>query len=144
MHAYNTVVVGNGLLGSAAARYLSEWDNSVAIIGPSEPANHSRHEGVFSSHYDQGRLTRQFSQDPIWAVIGRRAVENYAALQAKSGIQFHFPVGRVHAGREIFLLRIVLGAMSTPIYAFQMGTASSARRPPPVTSIRGICCAPKM
>lgn len=110
MHAYNTVVVGNGLLGSAAARYLSEWDNSVAIIGPSEPANHSRHEGVFSSHYDQGRLTRQFSQDPIWAVIGRRAVENYAALQAKSGIQFHFPVGRVHAGRENVSEKVTAGS----------------------------------
>lgn len=110
MQEYNVVVVGNGLLGSAAARYLSEWDDSVAIIGPSEPAAPSSHEGVFSSHYDQGRLTRRFSQDPVWAVIGRRAVDNYPDLQVKSGINFHFPVGRVHAGRENVSEKVINGA----------------------------------
>ena len=99
MKQYNIVVVGNGLLGSAAARYLSEWDDSVAIVGPGEPVDHREHGGVFSSHYDQGRLTRKFSQDPVWAIIGSRAVDNYAMLEAKSGIKFHEPVGRVHAGR---------------------------------------------
>ena len=80
-----------------AGRYLSEWGNSVAIIGPGEPANHQEHDGVFSSHYDQGRLTQAWSQDPIWAIVAQQAVQKYGMLQERSGISFHGPVGRVRA-----------------------------------------------
>lgn len=99
MRHYTTIVIGNGLIGSAAARYLSSWASHCALIGPSEPANHSQHDGVFSSHYDQGRLTRKFNQDPIWSVLGSRAVDNYGMLEEQSGIKFHGPVGRVFATR---------------------------------------------
>lgn len=99
MQKYKYIVIGNGLIGSAAGRYLSEWSDGVAIIGPGEPADHAAHDGVFSSHYDQGRLTREFSQDPIWAAVTGRAVHQYADIEAKSGISFHVPCGRVHAGR---------------------------------------------
>ncbi len=97
MKHYKYMVVGNGLMGSAAARYLSAWSDSVAVVGPAEPADQSQHDGVFSSHYDQGRLTRELSQDPIWSVISRRAVRNYGMLEEKSGVPFHGAVGRVHA-----------------------------------------------
>lgn len=99
MQQYQYIVIGNGLMGSAAARYLSQWSDSVALIGPGEPANHSQHDGVFSSHYDEGRLAHKHSQDPIWAVISHEAVCAYAALEAQSGIRFHGPVGRVIASR---------------------------------------------
>lgn len=99
MKHFNTIVAGNGLVGSAAARYLSEWGEQITIIGPSEPGDHSQHSGVFSSHYDQGRLTRKYSQDPVWAPVSSRAVDNYTILEEKSGIQFHGAVGRVHANR---------------------------------------------
>lgn len=99
MQAYEFAVIGNGLMGSAAGRYLSQWSDSVAIIGPGEPADHTRHNGVFSSHYDEGRLTRELSRDPIWAVISRQAVRAYSQLEEKSGIRFHGPVGRVLANR---------------------------------------------
>ena len=100
MKKYKYAVIGNGLMGSAAGRYLSKWSDGVAIIGPSEPADHAVHDGVFSSHYDQGRLTREFSQDPIWAVVTGRAVHQYADIETQSGLPFHVPVGRVHAGRR--------------------------------------------
>lgn len=93
MKHYKYMVVGNGLMGSAAARYLSAWSDSVAVVGPAEPADQSQHDGVFSSHYDQGRLTRELSQDPIWSVISRRAVRNYGMLEEKSGVPFHGPWG---------------------------------------------------
>ncbi len=97
MKKYDYIVIGNGLMGSAAGRYLSEMGGSVAIIGPAEPADQTTHEGVFSSHYDQGRLTRELSLDPIWSVVARRAVQNYGMLEEKSGLAFHDPVGRVSA-----------------------------------------------
>eukprot|EP00040_Diaphanoeca_grandis_P012045 m.61465 g.61465 ORF g.61465 m.61465 type:complete len:416 (-) comp22986_c0_seq1:264-1511(-) len=99
MEHFSFIVVGNGLMGSAAARYLSEKCDSVAIIGPGEPADHGQHDGVFSSHYDQGRLVRELSRDPIWSVISNRAVHNYAMLEEKSRIKFHGPVGRVLANK---------------------------------------------
>lgn len=99
MQAYEFIVIGNGLMGSAAAHYLSQWSKAVALIGPSEPADHSRHNGVFSSHYDEGRLAHKYSQDPIWSVISQAAVQTYGPLQAQSGLQFHGPVGRVIANR---------------------------------------------
>ena len=99
MQSYDYIVIGNGLMGSAAARYLSQWRKAVALIGPSEPADHSQHNGVFSSHYDEGRLAHKYSQDPIWSVISREAVQTYGPLQVASGLQFHGPVGRVIANR---------------------------------------------
>ncbi|MCB8945749.1 MAG: FAD-binding oxidoreductase [Ardenticatenaceae bacterium] len=97
MKKYDYIVVGNGLMGSAAGRYLSEMGGSVAIIGPGEPEDHATHEGVFSSHYDQGRLVRELSQDPIWSIASRLAVQKYGMLEERSGLSFHGPVGRVLA-----------------------------------------------
>ena len=100
MQEFEFVVVGNGLMGSAAGRYLSQWSNSVAIVGPGEPANQHTHSDVFSSHYDQGRLTHEVSRDPIWTVIAQQAVAAYPSLEEQSGIRFHGPVGRVLANRH--------------------------------------------
>ena len=97
MKDFQYIVVGNGLVGSAAGRYLTEWSDSVAVIGPGEPVDHTTHNGVFSSHYDQGRLTTEWSRDPVWAPIANRAVKKYGMLEEKSGIKFHGAVGRVHA-----------------------------------------------
>ena len=99
MSHYQFIVIGNGLIGSAAGRYLSEWSHSVALIGPGEPADHATHTGVFSSHYDQGRLCRPRSVDPVWNVTSKEASSNYAKIEAASGIPFHVPVGRIHAKR---------------------------------------------
>lgn len=90
---FKYIVIGKGLIGGAATRYLSEYGEQVAVIGPDEPANQRTHDGVFASHYDQGRLTRVVSRDLTWARIARRAIDQYAMLQARSGITFYNPVG---------------------------------------------------
>lgn len=99
MQHYDYAVVGNGLMGSAAARYLSQWSQRVLLVGPGEPVDHSAHKGVFSSHYDEGRLAHKHSQDPIWSVISRAATAVYPELEAQSGVPFHGAVGRVIANR---------------------------------------------
>ena len=90
---FKYIVIGKGLMGGAATRYLSQYSEQVAVIGPDEPANQSTHDGVFASHYDQGRLTRIVSRDLIWARIARRAIDEYVILQERSGITFYNPVG---------------------------------------------------
>jgi glycine/D-amino acid oxidase-like deaminating enzyme len=92
-HIFDYIVVGKGLMGAAAARYLSRVTPKVAIIGPDEPEDIETHSGVFASHYDQGRITRQISKDAVWSALAIRAVNQYAYLERRSGIRFHEPVG---------------------------------------------------
>jgi glycine/D-amino acid oxidase-like deaminating enzyme len=100
MHTYEYLVVGKGLIGAAALRYLSHVSGDVAAIGPDEPADTGTHQGVFSSHYDQGRITTQLSRDRTWAELTRRAMARYAYLEEAGGARFYHPVGMLHAAPE--------------------------------------------
>jgi sarcosine oxidase len=100
MSEFNYIIIGKGLIGSAAIRYLSKYSSNVAAIGPDEPLDQEKHEGVFASHYDQGRLTRLIDDDPIWSQLARRAIDNYGELEERSGIRFYNPVGLLLADIE--------------------------------------------
>ena len=90
---FDYLVIGKGLIGSAAARHLSAYSPHVLLIGPDEPANYAAHGGVFSSHYDEGRITRRLARDEVWAHLADRAIRQYALLEEASGLRFHQPVG---------------------------------------------------
>ena len=92
-HIFDYLVIGKGLMGAAAARYLSQVTPNVALVGPDEPADWAHHRGVFASHYDQGRITRRLSQDAVWSALAQRAIGQYAYLEKSSGVQFYWPVG---------------------------------------------------
>ncbi|MCB0047504.1 MAG: FAD-binding oxidoreductase [Caldilineaceae bacterium] len=97
MQTFSTIVIGAGLMGSAAARYLSQSDPNIGIIGPAEPADQVTHDGVYASHYDQGRLTSAASKNLIWSRLVRRSMEQYGTIEAEAGIKFYRPVGKVQA-----------------------------------------------
>ncbi|HMP53328.1 MAG TPA: hypothetical protein PKD05_17395 [Candidatus Melainabacteria bacterium] len=42
---FDCVVVGAGLIGSAAAKYLARYLDNVALIGPTEPLDWQSHSG---------------------------------------------------------------------------------------------------
>ena len=93
---YEYAVIGKGMIGSAAARYLSHWSDSVVLVGPDEPQGEwSAHEGLFASHYDQGRITRCLDGSLTWALWATRSIAAYPEIEAKSGIQFHYRSGGV-------------------------------------------------
>ena len=97
--ANKLAVIGRGLIGSAAARHLSKMGHDVALIGPDEPADFSRHSGVFGSHYDEGRITRTF--DPgvkFWRDVNRASISRYGEISAESGVEFYREVGTLHVG----------------------------------------------
>ena len=81
------------MIGSAAARCLGEKNNSVALIGPEEPKQWSTHDGVFSSHYDEGRITRIIDSNSHWSEFARSSINEYSYLEEESGIRFFNPVG---------------------------------------------------
>lgn len=93
MNQYDVAVIGNGMMGAAASRYLSQSGLRVAAIGPGEPSDWQAHDGVFASHYDQGRITRIVDADPVWATLAARSIAEYPTLAQQSGIRFHEPVG---------------------------------------------------
>ena len=82
------IVIGKGMIGSAAARHLAGLTDGITLIGPDEPADYASHDGVFASHYDEGRMTRISDPDPDWAVTAKRSIERYDEIEAESGVSF--------------------------------------------------------
>ncbi|MDX3975642.1 NAD(P)/FAD-dependent oxidoreductase [Shinella sp.] len=95
---FDFVVVGRGMMGAAAARHLSRTGASVALVGRGEPADWQNHDGVFSSHYDSGRITRTIDQDPDWALLANRSIARYREIEAESGIAFYGETGCLLSG----------------------------------------------
>ena len=96
---YEYAVVGKGMIGSAAARYLSQWSDAVVLVGPDEPeGDWSSHDGVFASHYDQGRITRCMDGTLAWGLWATRSIAAYPEIEEKSGIRFHYRSGGVQVG----------------------------------------------
>ncbi|MFN8487514.1 MAG: FAD-dependent oxidoreductase [Caldilineaceae bacterium] len=95
---FDCAVIGLGLIGSAAARYLSATGLTTLALGPAEPDHWETHQGVFASHYDAGRITRILDKDLVWATLAARSIAQYPAIEAKSGVQFHHPVGLLRIG----------------------------------------------
>ncbi|WP_312807389.1 FAD-dependent oxidoreductase [Agrobacterium cavarae] len=98
MTDFRYIVIGAGMMGAAAARHLSSQTDGVALIGPAEPTDRKNHYGVFSSHYDEARITRGFDGDPVWAELAKRSIERYAEIEQKSGIRFYHEVGCLFTG----------------------------------------------
>lgn len=97
---FKTIVVGRGMMGAAAARYLALSCDDVAVIGPNEPKDWSRHDGVFASHYDEARITRTIDSDPVWARMANRSIARYGAIAEESGIEFYHEVGCLIVGPQ--------------------------------------------
>lgn len=96
--AHRIAVVGRGLIGCAAARHLSRMGHEVALIGPDEPRDYARHDGVFGSHYDEGRITRVIEAHPFWRKANAAAISRYGEIAAQSGVDFYREVGVLHMG----------------------------------------------
>lgn len=95
---FDFVVVGRGMMGAAAARHLARSGASVALVGPGEPRDWQSHDGVFSSHYDSGRITRTIDGDAVWALFANRSIARYREIEAESGIAFYGEVGCLISG----------------------------------------------
>ena len=95
---FKSIVVGRGMMGAAAARYLALSGEGVAVIGPDEPKDWSSHQGVFASHYDEARITRTIDSNPIWARLANRSIARYGEIASESGIAFYDEVGCLIVG----------------------------------------------
>ncbi len=130
MIEFEYIVIGNGMFGSAAARYLSQESRDVAVIGPDEPKDEQSHDGVYASHYDERRLARILGRSKIQAELGRMAINNYRMLEDQSGIAFYEPVGCLIVNAEsvqdnnLEPPREVASALNLPHTFYQEGDRS--------------------
>ena len=102
---FDSIVIGKGLIGSAAARYLSRQQKDVAIIGPDESENFNS-AVVFSSHYDETRIQRIIGTDSTWTLLNLQSAGQYNFLQNESNIRFHSGAGCLYvnpAGSDPYL-----------------------------------------
>ena len=75
--SFKYIVIGKGMIGSAVARHLAERTDGVALIGPDEPRDKAKHDGVFADHYDEGRITRILDPHIVWAKLARESIRRY-------------------------------------------------------------------
>jgi sarcosine oxidase len=80
---FDSVVVGAGLIGSAAARHLVAQVGSVAIVGPDEGS------GPPAAWHDEARLTRIVSTSDTWAGLAAASMARYGEIEAAGGHSFH-------------------------------------------------------
>lgn len=95
---HKVIVVGRGLIGSAATKYLAENGDGIACVGPDEPQDRAAHTGVFASHYDEGRMTRAVDPTSEWTITAKNSIDRYADIEQRSGIGFFTPSGYLGIG----------------------------------------------
>lgn len=84
---YDTIVIGNGLFGSAAACCLAKAGQKILLTGPDELALQNTGTDVFSSHYDSGRVTRVFGWDEQWTEWNYETQTELRNIEAATGVQ---------------------------------------------------------
>jgi glycine/D-amino acid oxidase-like deaminating enzyme len=88
---HDVIIIGAGPIGSGAARHASMQGRSVTVIAPYE-TTHDNHI-VWSSHYDQGRITHRSARNVTLAHWANEAIAEYRTIEAQSGISFYRPCG---------------------------------------------------
>lgn len=91
---YEIVVVGAGMFGSAAAKYLSRAGADVLVIGPAEPgADAPMDQYSFGAYFDQARITRRLGWDPVWQTTDASSLERFRDIEVESGSSFFHECG---------------------------------------------------
>jgi glycine/D-amino acid oxidase-like deaminating enzyme len=120
---FEVAVVGIGLIGAGALRHLAMSGVRCIGIGPAEPADFATHTGAFSSHYDSGRITRTIDPSFSWALLAKRSIANYGAIEEASGLRFHRPTGLVYTAKDDAEYADVLSTAKRLDIAYTLGVA---------------------
>ena len=87
---YDIIVIGRGLFGCPAAKYLQQAGLQTLLIGPKEPAaSEYKQAKVFASHYDSGRVTRKIGKTNDWSRLNAQTQAEFKTIAEQSGIDFY-------------------------------------------------------
>ncbi|MFI0923410.1 NAD(P)/FAD-dependent oxidoreductase [Streptomyces sp. NPDC021012] len=85
----DVVVVGAGMFGSAAAKYLSRSGADTVIVGPPEPDRPAAARlSEFGAYHDESRIARCLGWDRFWGTVDSRSTARYRDIEAESGVGF--------------------------------------------------------
>lgn len=87
------LVIGRGIMGSAAAMHLASGSDGVLMLGPTEAMADVDENVPEASHYDVGRVTRIADPDPFWSGMASRSIGRYRALEEATRFQFFNEAG---------------------------------------------------
>jgi len=93
-HVYKHCVVGHGLTGTAACKYLAQNGEDVVLVGPSEG------NGAHGACYDEGRIYRILDPHQSWSTLAERSISRYESIAAESKIDFFQESGLLIFGTE--------------------------------------------
>ncbi|WP_329394845.1 NAD(P)/FAD-dependent oxidoreductase [Streptomyces melanogenes] len=87
-------VVGAGMFGSAAAKYLTRAGADTIVIGPAHPAyGTTARLPEYGAHQDESRIARCLGWDRFWGTVDTRSTARYRDIEAESGISFFHECG---------------------------------------------------
>ncbi|CAL4082231.1 unnamed protein product [Meganyctiphanes norvegica] len=90
---FDLIIVGAGMMGSAAARHASLIPNtSVCLIGPQEPKIRKGHQ-IFGCWFDEGRICRRVSAMHTWSNLATHSIARFRDLEDDTGINFYTESG---------------------------------------------------
>ncbi|MDE3182742.1 MAG: FAD-binding oxidoreductase [Bacteroidota bacterium] len=89
---YESIIIGRGLIGSAAAKYISQSQKNVALIGPDE-ATALEQQIVFASHYDRARIQRIVGKDSVETLLNFLSARQHTELEKESNINYYVADG---------------------------------------------------
>jgi sarcosine oxidase len=91
---FEAIVVGAGMFGSAAAKYLGLAGCRTLLIGPAEPAAGTEADRYsFGAYFDEARITRRLGWDDVWGALDARSLDRYQRIEAESGVRFFHECG---------------------------------------------------
>lgn len=91
---HDAIVIGGGLIGSAATRYLSAAMADVVLVTPDRAA--ATGGGPFSSHDDDSRIVRRTTRDLTWATLTDRTLTAIGELERGTGRRVLWPRAGLH------------------------------------------------
>jgi flavin-dependent dehydrogenase len=63
---YDVAIIGGGMIGSSAAKYVAQDVENSILIGPK-----FEQDGVYGAWHDEGRITKKLYESPIWRELGK-------------------------------------------------------------------------
>ncbi|MEV4936897.1 FAD-dependent oxidoreductase [Streptomyces zaomyceticus] len=94
MRHAEVLVVGAGMFGAAAAKYLARAGADTIVIGPEEPAYGTPARlPEYGAHHDESRIARCLGWDRFWGTVDTRSTARYRDIEAESGIGFFHECG---------------------------------------------------
>jgi len=92
------LVVGAGMMGSAAAKWTSYMCNArgekVALLGAKEPTN-KKDGKIFGAWFDAGRIADMLDEPENWRILSEKSILRYRDIERQSGVNFYKEVGFV-------------------------------------------------